>query len=138
MKKSKKNNKIKPSINIIALIIFIISLALIFINLNVISGNIVSKWLYSLHINNTRLASLLFIQSQKDMDITFTAIIFSMVSFSSSKLLTQWKETAKFRQAKKEIKLKQSAIQLMTSKELLDAAKDKDIHHYQLLKKEED
>ena len=97
MKKSKQNNKIKPSINLIALSIFIISLLLIIINLDVVSGNIVSKWLYSLNINGTKIASLLLIGSQKDMDIVFTATIFSMVSFSASKLLSQWKETAKSR-----------------------------------------
>ena len=97
MKKSKQNNKIKTSINLIALSIFIISLLLIIINLDVVSENIVSKWLYSLNINGTKIASLLLIGSQKDMDIVFTATVFSMVSFSASKLLSQWKETAKSR-----------------------------------------
>ena len=71
------------------------------------------------------------------MDIVFTAVMFSMVSFSTSKLINQWKETVKFRQAKKEMKLKQAAINLMTSKELLDAAKNKDNENYKLLKKED-
>ena len=137
VKKSKQNLKTKPSINILFLILLIISLSLIIINLNIVSGNIVSKWIYSIYIADTQLVSLLFISSQKDMDIVFTAVVFSILSFSSSKLLSQWKETAKFRQAKKEMKLKQKAINLMTSKELLDAARDKDSTHYKALKKED-
>ena len=133
VRRSKQNNKIKPSINIIALSIFIISLALIIINLDVVSGNIVSKWLYTLKIEDIKIASLFLIGSQKDMDIVFTAAIFSMVSFSSSKLLSQWKETSKSRQAKKEMRLKKSAINLMTSKELLDAAKNKDREKFEQL-----
>lgn len=137
VKKSKQNTKTKPSINLLFLALFIISLALIIINLNVVSGNVVSKWIYNIYIADTQIVKLLFIESQKDMDIVFTAIVFSIVSFSSSKLLSQWKETAHFRQAKKEIKLKQKAINLMTSKELLDAARNKDNEHYQALKRED-
>ena len=137
VKKSKQNIKTKHSINLIALILFIISLILIIINLNVVSDNIVSKWLYGLYIKDVRAVNIIFIESQKDMDIVFTAIMFSIVSFSASKLISQWKETAKFRQAKKEMKLKQTAINLMTSKELLDAARNKDTIHYQALKKED-
>lgn len=135
--KSTKNIRTKPSINLIALLLFIISLALIIINLDVISNNVVSKWLYNLHIEDTRVVNVFLISSQKDMDIVFTAVMFSMVSFSTSKLINQWKETVKFRQAKKEMKLKQAAINLMTSKELLDAAKNKDNENYKLLKKED-
>lgn len=104
--KSTKNIRTKPSINLIALLLFIISLALIIINLDVISNNVVSKWLYNLHIEDTRVVNVFLISSQKDMDIVFTAVMFSMVSFSTSKLINQWKETVKFRQAKKEMKLK--------------------------------
>lgn len=133
VRRSNKNNKIKPSINLISLLLFIISLSLIIINLEVVSNNIVSKWLYNLEIKNINIANKLFISSQKDMDIVFTAVLFSTISFSASKLISQWKETAKFRQAKKEMRLKRAAINLMTSKELLDAAKNKDKENYLLL-----
>lgn len=133
VRRSNKNNKIKPSINLISLLLFIISLSLIIVNLEVVSNNIVSRWLYNLKIKNISIANSLFITSQKDMDIVFTAISFSTISFSASKLISQWKETAKFRQAKKEMRLKRAAINLMTSKELLDAAKNKDKENYLLL-----
>ena len=60
------------------------------------------------------------------MDTTFTAVMFSILSFSFSKLLTQWKETSCFRKAKREMNLKKKALETMSSKELLDAAKLKD------------
>lgn len=126
MKKSKQNQKSKPSINFISLILIILSLSLIIINLDSISGNIISKWMFNLEINNTRIAPYLFIKTQKDMDITFTAIMFSVLSFSASKLASQWKETSEARKAKKEIKLKEVVLNSITSKELLDTAKIKD------------
>ena len=125
MKRSKQNQKAKSSINFISLLLIILSLSLIIVNLDSISGNIISKWLFNLEINNTRIVPYLFIKTQKDMDITFTAVMFSVLSFSASKLVIQWKDTAQFRKAKKEMKIKKSAISLMSSKELLDAAKIK-------------
>lgn len=114
-----------------------LSLSLIIINLDSISGNVISKWIFNLEINNTRVAPYLFIKTQKDMDITFTAIMFSILSFSASKLLTQWKETSEIRKAKKDIKLKEKVLNSITSKELLDAAKNKDEEKYnRLIEKE--
>lgn len=133
VKKSKKNRRIKRSLNITSLILILISLALIIINLNSISGNIVSKYLFNLEVGGKKLASYVFISSQKDMDTTFTAVMFSVLSFSFSKLINQWKETSQFRKAKKQMKLKKEILDLMSSKELLDAAKLKDTNAYEEL-----
>jgi hypothetical protein len=46
VKKSKVNEKIKPSINIAALVILVVSITLIVINLEAVSGNCISIWLY--------------------------------------------------------------------------------------------
>ena len=138
MKRSKQNQKAKSSINFISLLLIILSLSLIIINLDSISGNIISKWIFNLEINNTRVAPYLFIKTQKDMDITFTAIMFSVLSFSASKLVSQWKDTAQFRKAKKEMKMKKNVISLMSSKELLDAAKIKDTQRYEELSSKEE
>ena len=46
VKKSKQNNKLKSSINIFALILLILSAALIACNLDILTGNIISKWLF--------------------------------------------------------------------------------------------
>lgn len=137
VKRSKQNQKFKSSINFISLVLIMLSLSLIIINLDSISGNVISKWIFNLEINNTRIAPYLFIKTQKDMDITFTAIMFSILSFSASKLLTQWKETSEIRKAKKDIKLKEKVLNSITSKELLDAAKNKDEEKYnRLIEKE--
>lgn len=138
VKRSKQNQKTKSSINFISLLLIILSLSLIIVNLDSISGNIISKWLFNLEINNTRIVPYLFIKTQKDMDITFTAVMFSVLSFSASKLVIQWKDTAQFRKAKKEMKMKKSAISLMSSKELLDAAKIKDAQKYEELSSKEE
>ena len=138
VKKSKQNQKTKSSINFASLLLIILSLSLIIINLDSISGNAISKWIFNLEINNTRIAPYLFIKTQKDMDITFTAIMFSVLSFSASKLVSQWKDTSQFRKAKKEMKMKESVVSLMSSKELLDAAKIKDAQKYEELSSKEE
>lgn len=120
VKKSKVNEKIKPSINTFAMITLALSLALIIINLEVVSGNCISIWLYEQGIFS------LFIDSQRNMDVTFTAVLFSVMSFSLSKLFAQWKETKKYRDAKKEIKFKGVVAQKLSSKDLLDMAKELD------------
>lgn len=138
MKRSKQNQKSKSSINFISLILLIISLSLLIINLDSLSGNIISKWLFNLEIKGTRVVSYLLIKTQKDMDITFTAVMFSVLSFSVSRLVNQWKDTAQFRKAKKEMKIKKEAVSLMSSKELLDAAKIKDTQKYEELSSKEE
>lgn len=124
VKKSKKNEKIKPSINIIALALFLSAVALIIINLDIVSGNVVTNWLYA----NNPLPFL--VTNPENMNVTFTAFMFSTVSFSLSKLLSQWKETSKYRKAKKDMKIKKYAVDIMTSKELLDHLREKDQQHY--------
>ena len=138
VKRSKQNQKSKSSINFISLILLIISLSLLIINLDSLSGNIISKWLFNLEIKGTRVVSYLLIKTQKDMDITFTAVMFSVLSFSVSRLVNQWKDTAQFRKAKKEMKIKKEAVSLMSSKELLDAAKIKDTQKYEELSSKEE
>lgn len=130
VKQSKTNEKIKPSINRFAFITLVLSLALIIINLNVVSGNCISVWLYNQQI------FAMFIDSQRNMDVTFTATAFSILSFSISKLITQWKETKKYRDAKKEIKFKKEVANTLTSKDLLDMAKQLDVQNTSKIKKD--
>ena len=71
--------------------------------------------------------------------MTFTAILFSIVTFSISKLLTQWKETKKDRKAKLEMKKQEKVLKNISSKDLLDLAKAKDLERYnKLIKKKEE
>lgn len=67
------------------------------------------------------------------MDTTLTATMFSAMAFSLSKLISQWKDTAKYRRAKKEIKLKNKVMSNISSKELLDIAKQKDADRFNSL-----
>lgn len=132
VKKSKENNKMKPSLNLFALITFIVSLTLIIVNLEAVSGNAISLAVY-----NSGIFSM-FIKTQHSMDVTITAVLFSVVSFSLSKLISQWRETAPFRKTKKEMRLKRRAISLMSSKDLLDAAKELDQLNYDRVAASED
>ena len=127
VKKSKENNKIKPSINITALVLLILSITIVIINLNVVSGNFITVWLFE----HNPLTS--FIPTQESMDVTLTAILFSIIAFSISKLISQWKETAKFRKARREMQNREKVLCKMSAKELLDAAKIKDKAGYDRL-----
>ena len=60
------------------------------------------------------------------MNTLYTATLFSVLSFSASKLLQRWKETKQQRIENREAKIKKEAIELMDSKELVDEAKKKD------------
>ena len=131
VKKSKENKKIKPSINLIALIMLLISISIVIINLNIVSGNIISIWLFKHNLFP------LFIKSQESMDVTLTAILFSIIAFSISKLINQWKETAKFRNAKREMCKREKLLYKMSAKELLDIVKQKDLDGYVSHLKEE-
>jgi hypothetical protein len=64
----------------------------------------------------------------------YTALLFSAMSFAATKVLTRWKETKQQRVENKQAKLKQEAIALMSSKELLESAKKKDEQKYNELK----
>lgn len=132
VKKSKENNKIKPSINIIALVLLILSITIVIVNLNAVSGNCITAWLFA----HNPLPS--FIPTQESMDVTLTAMLFSIITFSISKLTSQWKETAKFRKARREMRNREKVLCKMSAKELLDAAKIKDKEGYDRLIKHSD
>lgn len=129
VKKSKENNKIKPSINIIALVLLISSIIIVTINLNIVSGNFITVWLFAHN------PFPMLIKTQESMDVTLTAVLFSIIAFSISKLVSQWKETAKFRKAKREMRKREQVLCKMSAKELLDAAKMKDADGYSRLVK---
>ena len=133
VKESKENSKLKTSINIFALILLILSLTLIICNLQAVSGNLISIWLFK----HNPLPK--FIKSQQDMDMTFAASMFSVLTFSISKLINQWKETKKDRKARRYVKKQKDLLKNMSSKDLLDIAKAKDFERYnQLIRKDEE
>ena len=61
-----------------------------------------------------------------DMNTFYTATLFSVLSFSLSKVMQRWKETKQQRLENKIAKIKAKAIENMDTKELLDEAKKKD------------
>ena len=128
VKRSKHNNKITPSINIFALIIFVLSVFAVVTNL--MDNGWISTWLYNKGFLN------FIIKTQENMDTTFIAVMFSIISFSLSKLIHQWKDTSKYRKAKKEMRQKNRVLSKMSSKELLDVAKQKDVQKVEELKEE--
>ena len=128
VKLSNKNLKSKSSIDWFSLSIFLIALILVIVNFNSISSNVISNWIYSW------VKYIGVITSPSDMNVFYTAALFSVISFSLSKLLNRWKETKQKRKEKKILKLKTKAIKEMTSKELLDACKEKDAENYKELK----
>ena len=123
VKKSKENNKLVSSINVLALIVFILSSFILGISFlyEDLMLSILRKFPLFDKIENYRLIS-----------IVISASIAS-VSFSISKLISQWKETEKDRKARKEIKLKSKALSLFSSKELLEEVKRKDIENFNRL-----
>ena len=62
--------------------------------------------------------------------MTFTASLFSVVTFSVSKLINQWKETKKDRKARREVKKQRKILKNISSKDLIDIAKAKDLERY--------
>jgi hypothetical protein len=80
VKKSRQNNKIKCSLNIFALIIFILATSAVIFNFT--SGGLISNFLFKYN----PLPNL--IQNENDMEITFTALTFSIISFCISKLIS--------------------------------------------------
>ena len=127
VKLSNKNIKQKSSIDWLNLGLFLASLTLIICNLAVISGNAISNWLFTL-IKNFKI-----IKTTTDMNTMFTAAVFSTLSFSATKLFQRWKETKPDRKERKEMELKLKALDLMSSKELLDSARKKDQQNKQNL-----
>lgn len=133
VKKSKQNTKLKPSINLFALIMFLVTTTLIIIDLDVVSGGVITNWLYESTFFNK------FVASRQSIEVTYVATMFSAMSFAASKLMSQWKETRDIRKTKRQIKARNKALAMSTSKELLDAAKLRDAERYEQLKyKQED
>lgn len=120
VKISNKNIKEKSSIDWVYFGVFIGTLILIISNLNIISGNMVSNWLFSL------IKSWKIIKSATDMNTLYTATLFSVLSFSTTRILKRWKETKPQRKERRDNRIKDKAVKLMSSKELLKAAKNKD------------
>lgn len=132
VKLSKKNLKQKSSIDYLWLGILIVAGLLVFINFKFIGGggkNLITDWIY-----DWTNGFFGFIKAPADMNTFYTAALFSVLSFSLSKLLTRWKETKQKRKEAKELKIKKKAIELMSSKELVDEAKKKDIKKEEELK----
>ena len=128
VRKSKENSNFKPSINIGALLALILSIGVLIINLNQVSEGIITEYLYSISWVNS------IIPSKQGVDAIVTSAMISSISFAISKLLSQWKETKKYRCLKRQLKLKKEAISILSSKELLDAAKRKDQENFNNLK----
>lgn len=120
VKISNKNLKKKASIDWFNLGMAISSLILIVVNLGVVSGRAISNLLYSL------VAGWGIIPSAQDMNTLFTAVIFSLLSFSLSKVLQRWKETKKQRVEHKQNKIKRQALVYMTDSEMIDAIRKND------------
>lgn len=132
VKLSKKNIKQKSSIDYLWLGILIVAGLLVFINFKFIGNgvNLITDWIYNL--TNGFFG---FIKTPADMNTFYTAALFSVLSFSLSKLLARWKETKQKRKEAKEMKLKMKALELMDSKELVDEAKKKDEKNRKRLEK---
>lgn len=116
--------KKKRSVNVFALLLLFISGALIIANLKVVSNNAITNWLQSVICQIGVSESII---SAVDMNTIYTASVFSVLSFSLTKLLTQWKETAEIRKEKKHQKRKQALLKEMTSQELIEEAEKKDM-----------
>ena len=122
VKLSKKNLKEVSSIDWISFAILVVAGLLVLINMAFISGNAISNWLWEIQ-------PMKLMKTQTDMNTFYTATLFSV-----SKILNRWKNTKENRIEKKNNKLKEKAIQLMSSKEMLDNARKKDKENYEKAK----
>ena len=120
VKLSKKNIKQKSSIDWKYFVLLLVSLILVGVNFAAVSGNAISNWVFTT-ISWTKL-----VKTPTDMNTMYTAVMFSIISFSFSKLMFRWKETKQQRIESKQAKIKMEALGYMSSKELLDNAKKKD------------
>ena len=121
VKLSNKNIKDESSIDWVWLSVFIVAGLLILLNMKFIWGtNPISNWLYSI------IKNLKVVKNETDMNTLYTATFFSILSFSASKILQRWKETKQNRIERKQEKIKLQAVEIMSTKELLDEAKKKD------------
>lgn len=121
VKLSKKNIKQKHSIDIIGLSVLFIALILFIVN--AITDYAISDWIHSWMSKIPLLNSIL---TPESMNTYYTAVLFSIMSFSISRIINRWKETKQQRIEAKNAKIKKLAIDLMDSKELVDQAKKKD------------
>lgn len=121
VKLSKKNIKQKHSIDIIGLSVLFIALILFIVN--AITDYAISNWIHSWMSKIPLLNSIL---TPESMNTYYTAVLFSIMSFSISRIINRWKETKQQRIEAKNAKIKKLAIDLMDSKELVDQAKKKD------------
>lgn len=124
VKLSKENIKPVSSIHWLYFSVFIVCGLLVILNLGIVSDNAISNWIFDNIIAKTFLIK--FTKTATDMNTLFTATMFSILSFSATKILQRWKETKQQRKEHKESILKEKAISLMTTKELLSEAKKKD------------
>ena len=128
VKISRKNIKQKHSIDFLGLTVLIIATILVIVNLASVSGNAISDWIFSW------IKDIKIIKTPEDMNTFYTAFLFSIISFSISKIINRWKETKQQRLEAKNEKLKKKAVELMSSKELVEQAKKKDESKYNELK----
>lgn len=127
VKLSKKNIKQKSSIDWVYFITFLVVGLLVVLNLNSITGNAISNWLFTLQ-------PVVIIKTATDMNTFYTATLFSVLSFSGTKVMARWKETKQQRIENKQALLKLRATKLMSSKELIEKAQEKDEQKYKELK----
>lgn len=129
VKLSKKNLKEQSSIDWIWFGILIVAGSLVLFNMKFVFGtNVISDWIFSI------IKNLKFVKTAQDMNTLYTATLFSVLSFSASKILQRWKETKQQRIEARQSKIKRQALEMMTSKELVDEARKKDIQAYKELK----
>lgn len=123
VKLSNKNLKQESSIDYVYLTIFLVAVILVVVNFGAVSGNAITNWIYSSVIQSTFLGK--FITSAANMNTLYTAMLFSILTFSSNKVLKRWRDTKQYRIETHNEKIKNKAKELMTEKELLNAARDK-------------
>ena len=123
VKLSNKNLKQNSSIDYVYLTIFLIAVILVVVNFGAVSGNAITNWIYNSIVQPTFLGK--FITSATNMNTLYTAMLFSILTFSSNKVLKRWRDTKQHRIETHNEKIKNKAKELMTEKELLNAARDK-------------
>lgn len=136
VKISKKNTKKESYIDWANLGLLIFGAILYILNFKMITNNMVSNWLYGI-IENVAILKK-FVADANSMNVFYTSGVMAIITFSATKLATRWKETKPQRKAMKEMKLKLKAMDLMTSKELLDNAKKKDEEEYKKARGDDD
>ena len=121
VKRSNIGMKRKKIITVIYFVIFIVSLGLIVANLKYWSPdgiNLVTNWL-SIEVEKVSWLKL------SDVNTTYTAVMFSLLSFSLTSLLRVWKEGSASRKEKRQLKRKNKVLKTMSSAELAQIAVEK-------------